>query len=320
MITLLFRKKPIRILVFIFCLILVLFFFKEAGTVLLIKRFFKTIFPGAEIRIRGLSVGFGSLDIRRFDIQSQARAPFYVVFENGSAFFKFLPHRFLTNPLFAIQEGHLSLPSGTVETGMLEGVVVDFSSQPLKGYIEACGKTDRIVFQKIKVGNLTGKMRVYGSTIAIGQAQATLFEGNVSGTGTMHFSNAAQTLSFQARLDHIAIADLMEALGAKERMSVTGAYSGDVRIFLKNGQIGDLSGELRSKDGGEFILKDSSLLNQKDLQGQAANIVVENLKNYHYDIGIIKIRNIGQDIRIDISLSGPTGQRNLELVWHTTQD
>jgi len=52
------------------------------------------------------------------------------------------------------------------------------------------------------------------------------------------------------------------------------------------------------------------------LSGNGLNIVVENLKDYHYDIGSAKISNEGQNIKIDLLLEGQAGKRQFEVVWH----
>jgi hypothetical protein len=77
-----------------------------------------------------------------------------------------------------------------------------------------------------------------------------------------------------------------------------------------------LIGDLDSVTGGKMIVKDPSLVNSGSLKGQPANLVVENLMNYYYDIGNIRVRNEGQNIKIGIFLKGPSGQRNLEVFWH----
>lgn len=132
----------------------------------------------------------------------------------------------------------------------------------------------------------------------------------VRGSWQENFLSAV--ISFQ----DIDLKKVMALLGSDKAVEATGRFSGEVVVCAKGLEIVDVRGQLTSSDGGSFIITDPSLARQALSAGQNENIVIENLKNYHYDIGKVELRNSGQDIKMDIVLEGKTGQRSLELVWH----
>lgn len=309
------KKKYFVIVLVFFCLVLAVYL-RNSFVSSLIKNSFKKIFPTSRVSLKSVNVMPLSLDVRQLEIQSGARAPMDFDLKKINIHLRFSFMRFFFDKFFGINNGRLTLETGTCAGGEFEKFSLLLSRSDFFKSMDLLGTLENVSFQKIKAKNITWKARLWRDKALIRQVDIDIFGGHAQGSGHVLFDKTGWALSLALVFKEIDIADLIKALGAEERLKVTGIYTGPVRLIIRNGQIKELTGNLDSRGKGEMIIKDTSLLGQNTIQKEAANIVVENLKNYYYDIGNIKIRNMGQDIKIDISLKGQTGERNLGVVWH----
>jgi hypothetical protein len=66
-----------------------------------------------------------------------------------------------------------------------------------------------------------------------------------------------------------------------------------------------------------LTIKDSGYLeNMARSSGQSLDILVESLKNYHYNSGVAKLSLERNNFIFDIFLEGETGKRNLKVTLH----
>jgi hypothetical protein len=79
-----------------------------------------------------------------------------------------------------------------------------------------------------------------------------------------------------------------------------------------------LSGELSSfGSGGILVIKDTNFLqNMARKTNRSLNLLVENFKDYHYNIGTIKLLLDNGDLVLDSVLEGETGKRDINIVLH----
>jgi len=220
----------------------------------------------------------------------------------------------------SLQEAHIALKSMEVKDFSLQGLSLDVFGDRSGAGFEARLRLDELVYSRTRAKDLQGDFKVRLGSIVIDGVGAALFGGTVSGSGVLIIDEKASRLDLKVSLRDIHMEDLMKALELEKRVDASGVFEGPVNIGLKAGELDILEGELRNRGAGKFIITDVSLLAGNLSQKSAANIVVENLRNYRYDIGYIKIHNVGRDIKIGIFLKGPAGERNVEIMWHRQKD
>jgi hypothetical protein len=309
-------KKKYFIVFLVFCFLVLSVVLRNSFFAFLIKNSFKKIFPSSAVSLKSLNVMPTYLDVRELKIQSGPRASLNINLSRINVHLKFSFIRFFFDKFFGINNGRVTFESGTCAGGEFKGFLLLIFRDDFFKSMDLSGIVENVSFQKIKVKDIIWKARLWRDKALVQQIDIDIFGGHAQGSGEVSFGKGEWSLSLTLVFKDINIADLMKALGAEERLKMSGFYTGPVRLIARNGQIEELTGNLDSRGSGEMIIRDTSLLGQNGIQKEAANIVVENLKNYYYDIGNIKIRNIGQDIKIDISLKGQTGERNLRVVWH----
>lgn len=297
------------------CLVLVVSF-RNSFLTFAIKNSFKKIFPKSAVSLKSAHVTPFSFVVRELEIQGASGVPTDFNLKKINIHLKFSFIRSFFDKFFGIDNGRLTLESAAYAGGDFKGLSLLISRDDFFKSMDFLGTLKNASFQKIKAKDIAWKVRLERGKVFIRQIDIDIFGGHVQGSGDVLFDKTGWVLSLALVFQDVDIADLMKALGAEERLKVTGLYTGPVRLVVSNARIKELIGDLDSRGKGEMIIKDTSLLGSNAIQKEAVNIVVENLKNYYYDIGNIKVRNIAQDIKIDISLKGQTGERNLRVLWH----
>ena len=99
---------------------------------------------------------------------------------------------------------------------------------------------------------------------------------------------------------------------------MTGRLNGDLVFENRGTEISILNGKLSNLgSGGMLIIKDTKFLeNMARNTGQSTDLLVENFKNYHYNIGSIKLFLENNNLALDTALDGETGKRDINIVLH----
>ena len=312
------RKFLSRIgLTLCFLLILSLLIFKDRIALQSIRNILNKAMPGTVLNADKIVVWPSTLEVKEFDIKKAAsKSSKGAQLSGGSAVIRFSLLGLLGDPLFALNEAHIKTKELRYEDLAAQDLLIELFRNRRSRYLDSVLDVKALNYGDVKVGELKARFKFSRDFIIFDEINSLALGGKVFGTGSMFFKEKLWILDLKAQLEGIDIVALLKAFGANKGIEASGVFSGDITVVLENGLIRDLKGELASAGGGQFIVTDTGLLdnNLKDMQG--ANIVVENLKNYHYDIGYVKIRNEGQDIRLDIVLQGQEGSRNLEVDWH----
>jgi hypothetical protein len=165
------------------------------------------------------------------------------------------------------------------------------------------------------VRDIKGTFDLDDQTISSSSVQARVTGGVAVARGVARYKETGAPIEIDVAFQDIRLDDLIKALEAEKKIDADGLYSGPVKIVLRSGELQHLEGHLVSLTGGRFIVKDPSMLDTSSLDKETANIVIENLKDYHYDIGNVFVGQEGGDIKLNILLEGSWGQRNLNIFW-----
>lgn len=277
---------PLGVVVLFF---LTLFVFRNALISHVMQKVVSRSFPGFSWRMEKLTVDFGRAELKNLSIRSKpgSSLPIEVKDVNGLA-------QFLTLPFWR------GLFFEGVQKPYCDGVLTALSA----------------TLQDIAIRDLRARFELFVDAISINEFTASVFGGQIRGEGHYLMGKDDSVLSFVVRAQHIGLKELFDALKVSRGIEAKGDFSGDIQIVMEGKRIRGVSGNLRADGGGSFFITDTSLLDKRLSETAGANIVVENLKNYYYDIGSIKISNNGQGIKLEIFLQGQSGARNLEIVWH----
>ena len=116
----------------------------------------------------------------------------------------------------------------------------------------------------------------------------------------------------------VDILELMKAARADKKFEMTGKLTGTLTISGRGPRVEALSGEFRALEpGGMLVIKDEALLREMaERSKQNIDIVMESLKNYHYNKGRLGLRMEGGSLVADVALEGAAGRRDLSVVVH----
>jgi len=189
---------------------------------------------------------------------------------------------------------------------------------------------DSLQFQgKISAGSLElGKIKMENLYVNLGLRQDSLdcpvikfgvFSGNVEGQALVKISKEKATVyTLELKGKGIDLARLTQELELEERFEISGNCS--LLFYLKGEglEIQELKGQLFAQEpGGRFSIKDERALS--GVSGQAAvprDLLLESLKNYHYDKGEANLFIDGEDLVLRMLMQGQAGTRDLSVVFH----
>ncbi len=314
-----FLLSLVSILAVFLCAFVAFLFLRDLFLTQALEKRAKAFLPGADLAVTGLHLGHNSFAIKKFDIIRRRGQVSPVELNEGGLDSGFSLATFFVlpgDPLLALERLSLRIRQFRFNELTAKEIHLSAARKNDGNGLAAELKFSSLAFAKMKISDASIKARVFSGEASVDEALARLFGGSVSGKGRVVFSQGSPDADLSLDVKEVQIGDLMRALDADKRMEITGTYSGIVSAKMEDGEVRELTGDLKSVTGGKMIVKDPSLMNTGSLKGQPANLVVENLMNYYYDIGNIQVRNEGQNIKIGIFLKGPSGQRNLEVFWH----
>jgi hypothetical protein len=317
------------ILFIVICLFSSLFFFKDA----LLYRIFEEGFKDHSLvfSAKKCVVWPNFLEVKGLELKTMPRAssPFFL--KGADAVFKVAPVLACKRSLLAVREAHMTLTGLQAGSFSLDRFNFDLVPHANAAYADARFSIDTLSFQEKKITKGEGVLAVYPDHVLLQEVKFQGLDGNIVSSGRADFQDGAIRLDMKVRFENIEIGELMRVLGMEKRVDAAGLFTGDILLVSKGGWLESLGGELKSVRGGKFIILDTSLMDKSIASGPAqkgrtdpfqlgsgpaANIVIENLKNYYYDIGYINLQNEQQNIKINIRLEGRAGSRQLDVVWH----
>lgn len=300
---------------------LVLFFLKDRLAARGLLSCMRRAIPGATFAFRKLTVGFGSVTIRDFSIVQKEQGGRPRLEAQGSGVVvRLSPLGFFFDPLLVVKEADVRLEFIQWGEWTARGFHLQAVTHPSWPYLRIRAELKSCSSDKKEVKDVSILMLMNKNGILVNDMQAEALGGHLKASGfvtTPRRLLAPEISSVVFYLKDIHLKDVMSLLGGSKGMDTSGVFTGKAILVMQGSQLQTLRGELDSVSGGSFVIKDPSpLVEQGQEGGGDQNIVIENLKNYYYDIGKIELRNLGQDIRMDVILQGKAGRRDLELFWH----
>lgn len=194
----------------------------------------------------------------------------------------------------------------------VEGVSVAFQEGQTPGHLAI----RQVVYNKLKIKNIQGGVDIGAASVSLDPLSAETLEGRVSGQGTLAFDKG---MAYSLVLDvaGVDLAQFVSDFELQERVGLTGKISGRIAVDGQGPAFRIAEGTLKSIEGGTLVIKDETILqNLAQRSQQSMGLLVDGFKDYHYNIGIMKISSDQGNLIGEVSLEGEKGRRDLTVVLH----
>ena len=172
-------------------------------------------------------------------------------------------------------------------------------------------------YNKLKIGDVTGKMELKGDILNINSILLSFLGGDVKGEFNIS-PGKDMNYNLSLRTHGLEIKRFVDDMKFKEKFDMTGKLDGEFSLTGRAGEIEDIKGDFHTDtSGGVLVIKDKAFLeNIAKQSNQPLDIVVESFRNYNYNNGMIKLYMEGGNLILDAQLDGNAGKRNLTIVLH----
>ncbi|GEM_PF-5378278 len=300
-------KSRIAWAVVLFLIIAAALSFKEKIALNAARHALNKYSPGSVFYTKEFSLWPGYARLNNFSIKNPKNVSSALSFNGPKALIRFSLFSLLKGDLSAIDELEVAISKLSYDVLGLEDVKITASTLDIR----------RLTYKKTVSKDIKGRFRIGPKTLYFDDVAIPIFGGIVRCSGSVILlGKAAPVVDMVLQMEHIDLGDVMKFFEVEKRVQASGIYSGKVNILATGAEITGIGGNLQSEGGGQCTIINDSTMERNLLSGNGLNIVVENLKDYHYDIGSAKIGSEGQNIKIDLLLEGQAGKRQFEVVWH----
>jgi hypothetical protein len=175
---------------------------------------------------------------------------------------------------------------------------------------------ERLSKGKVEAKDVTVRGRVIHERFYLDALACSIFEGILKARGEgARGPKGIASFNISFDLSGVDVKKALRALASEAKFELTGAFSGSASLVFEEGRLKAVQGLFTSLGGGRMVVTDASVFQGVNAT-PGANLVVENLKDYHYDIGDITLGLEGPHVKADIDLKGVTGRRRLTIVFH----
>lgn len=306
-----FLRGPRVAGVFLFCLALV-FSFRNQLALVLFEQGARRLFPGAGLRIERVYLGWQQAAL--YGVQGTFKSSGVPVLARGMRLI--VSFDWLAFGRGVIRRADFS--ADMIETAGWKARQVTVGAEKIPGArdIRARFYTRSVSQGEKMVQDIRGVFMIDVQTIASSSLEARLAGGTAAASVLIRYKEKGSPFSADVAFKDIRLKDIIKAVEAQKKIEADGVFSGPVKIVVRWGKLQHLEGQLVSTTGGRFSVKDTSLIDPSLLKEKTVNIVIENLKDYHYDIGKVFVGQEGGDIKLRLLLEGSGGQRDVDLYWH----
>jgi hypothetical protein len=149
---------------------------------------------------------------------------------------------------------------------------------------------------------------------------AKVFGGQIRGNAALKIDQGAFYLA-SLNFTDLDLEKFVSAFELEEKFRMSGLLGGRIVLEGRGADIRILNGDLAMTEaGGMLIIKDPRVLEHiAGRSGQPLDILVESLKNYHYNRGTVTLSLEEGSLLLIMALDGEAGKRNLNIVLHDFQ-
>jgi hypothetical protein len=175
----------------------------------------------------------------------------------------------------------------------------------------------KVKYDKAVINQIKANVRLEGSSLTFDTFSARIFDGEVRGNLSFKLDKEGV---YRADLEFIGLDPeaFVKDFKLEEKFNLSGKISGAVKLAGRGPDIKIIAGNLKASPlGGMLTITDTGYLEKlaRD-SGESLNILVESLKNYHYNNGRLNLSLEQGNLIFDAALEGEAGKRNLIVVLH----
>lgn len=210
--------------------------------------------------------------------------------------------RSLDGEIVSLEGQGVLLENGTIKTA--QGIPGNLFIQKFQ-----CGK--------LKVDDIKAGTRLSGKALSLESLSGRTLNGEVAGEVTVTLDTSLEYFA-QLRFVNLDLDGFVNDFDLKEKFQMSGMMSGRMTVTGRNQNFKIIDGVFSSSDpGGILVIKNNEFLeNIARSSQQPLDIVVASLKNYHYNVGVLKLFLEKGNLIFDMALDGETGKRNIQITVH----
>lgn len=175
----------------------------------------------------------------------------------------------------------------------------------------------KLQYDKLKIADIAAKARIEGKDFVLDSLSGQVLDGKFAGELTLKFGPSPAYLA-NLKFINLDLARFIADYNLKEKFQMSGKLGGEISFKGQGLMINILNGNFSAvAPGGMLIIQDASFLeNIAKSSQQPLDIVVESFKNYHYNMGVVKLFLDKGNLILDMALDGETGKRNINITLH----
>ena len=202
----------------------------------------------------------------------------------------------------------------------LEGPGVNLNDACLIAYHKAYPGVfhiSRIKYNKLVAGKIRSNVRLEDKSLFLAPLSAEISGGKLEAVLSLQLDKNVEYL-VNLKFKDIDLNKLFNDLDLNEKAEISGKIDGALTLKGRGPDIKVISGELITVEGGGVLtIKDNDYLKKMAASSnQSLDILMESFRNYHYNIGVIKLSLDKGNLVLGIALEGEVGKRNLNITLH----
>jgi hypothetical protein len=279
----------------------------KPAVLFLVKKQIRAILKGSEV-----SIGSCNLDpLKRFslyDISIKNHDTYTVLVKEATA-------EYSIGSILRGEIERLAIAVDSLRAGDLEvsGIILNAVQGAGGGHFAI----NRITYSKANITEVNSQARLSGKELLLERLSARVFDGTIGGTVRFGIDREA-ACDAALKVTAIDAARFVDDFDLKEKFEMTGRLSGDLVFKSKGPEIKVLDGKISSlESGGMLNIKDTAFLeNLARASNQPLELLVANLRDYHYNIAGIKLFTENENLALKTVFDGETGKRTINIILH----
>ena len=177
---------------------------------------------------------------------------------------------------------------------------------------------EKIKYKKINFLDVVSKFSYSEKVLALNTKSATFAGGRIHGSINIDFTGQKMNYEGDLFLSNLGSSELMVIFSMDRKMDMTGKWNGEIHFSGTLDKIENITGFLVADErGGELNIKDKAMIDKIASKVQAArDEITESVAHHDYKEGNMSIGVERDSIKIGLSLSGKTGNRNFDIYLH----
>ncbi|MCD6460167.1 hypothetical protein J7L67_05825, partial [bacterium] len=177
---------------------------------------------------------------------------------------------------------------------------------------------EKLSYEKIDFLDMMSKFNYSDNILNLNIKNAIFAGGRMKGAITIDLKKSPVSYQGDLFFKNLGSSDLMVIFGMDKKMDMSGKWNGEIHFSGILYKIDNITGFLTAdKRGGELIIKDKAMV-EKIMSGvqSADEKISESLSHHDYKQGNMSIGLDNNSIKINLSLSGDTGNRKFDIYLH----